>query len=201
VSGEAGVPAASRKGPVTSTVTRQVRPGHSAAYEIFLQTIIECASGFDGYLGAEIFRPVEPEHGGEYRIVYRFASVAQLRAWLDSAEHSSQLELAVPHAVGASRTSFRTGLETWFTLPGEPGLPPPTPYKMAVLTWLSIFPLISLVVLVLGPHIRTVALVPRTAITTAVTVPLMTWIVMPRVTWLLRSWLFSRSATSPPSDD
>jgi hypothetical protein len=34
------------------------------------------------------------------------------------------------------------------------------------------------------------ALVPRLAITTAVTVPIMTWLAMPRVTRLLRGWLY-----------
>ena len=46
---------------------------------------------------------------------------------------------AEPHVVGAMRTGteFLTGLETWFTLPTQPGAPP---YKMAVLTWVTIFP-------------------------------------------------------------
>jgi uncharacterized protein len=61
---------------------------------------------------------------------------------------------------------------------------------MALLTWITIFPLITLVILALGPLIEGLALAPRLAITTAVTVPLMTWIVMPRVTRILRSWLY-----------
>jgi len=123
-------------------------------------------------------------------MVYRFASAAELRAWLDSTEHTTWVERAEPHAIGPTRSGFRTGLESWFTLPSDPGLPPPPPYKMALLTWLTIFPLISLVIVVLGPHLRGLALLPRLAITTAVTVPLMTWIVMPIVTKLLRRWLF-----------
>ena len=41
--------------------------------------------------------------------------------------------------IGPMRTSFVTGLESWFTLPSQPGLVPPPPYKMALLTWLTIF--------------------------------------------------------------
>jgi antibiotic biosynthesis monooxygenase (ABM) superfamily enzyme len=33
----------------------------------------------------------------------------------------------------------------WFTLPRQTSAPPP-PYKMAILTWVTIFPLIALVV-------------------------------------------------------
>jgi len=127
-------------------------------------------------------------------MVYRFASAAELRAWLDSTEHTTWVERAEPHAIGPTRSGFRTGLESWFTLPSDPGLPPPPPYKMALLTWLTIFPLISLVIVVLGPHLRGLALLPRLAITTAVTVPLMTWIVMPIVTKLLRRWLLRYAA-------
>lgn len=88
------------------------------------------------------------------------------------------------------RTQFLTGLESWFTLPGRPGSPPPPPYKMALLTWVTIFPLITVVVLALDPLLVRLDLVPRLAVTTAVTVPIMTWLVMPRVTRLLRGWLY-----------
>jgi antibiotic biosynthesis monooxygenase (ABM) superfamily enzyme len=88
------------------------------------------------------------------------------------------------------RTQILSGLETWFTLPRLPGTPPPPRYKMAVLTWITIFPLITLVVILLGPLLDGLALVPRLAITTAVTVPIMTWLVMPRVTRVMRRWLY-----------
>jgi antibiotic biosynthesis monooxygenase (ABM) superfamily enzyme len=46
------------------------------------------------------------------------------------------------------------------------------------------------VVVALGPLLDGLALVARLAITTAVTVPIMTWLVMPRITRLLRRWLY-----------
>jgi hypothetical protein len=98
-----------------------------------------------------------------------------------------RLPLAIPLALVLQ---ILTGLESWFTLPSRPGAPPPPPYKMALLTWTTIFPLITGVIVVLGPLLEGVSLVPRRAITTAVTVPLMTWIVMPRVTRALRGWLY-----------
>jgi uncharacterized protein len=175
-------------GPVTTTVSRRVKPGHEPFYEQFLEGIIEAASRFPGHLGVEVFRP-EHASGGEYQIVYRFDTGEHLRAWLDSDERAAWLERAEPHVIGPMRTRFVTGLETWFTLPGQPAAPPP-PYKMALVTWITIFPLITLVVVVLGPLLKDLALVPSLAITTALTVPIMTWLVMPRVTRLLRRWLY-----------
>jgi len=179
-------------GPVTTTVTRRVKPGHEASYEEFLTGIIAAATQCPGHLGVEVFRP-DSATAGEYRIVYRFDSQEHLRAWLDSEDHATWLQRAEPHVIGPMHTQFVTGLETWFTLPGQAGTPPPPPYKMAIVTWATIFPLITLVVLVIGPWIKGLALVPRLGITTAVTVPIMTWLVMPRVTRVLRGWLYPRS--------
>jgi antibiotic biosynthesis monooxygenase (ABM) superfamily enzyme len=179
-------------GPVTTTVTRRVKPGHEPFYEEFVKGVVAAASGFPGHLGAEVFRP-QNTATGDYRIVYRFDTREHLRAWLDSDERAAWLERAEPHAIGPMRTQFVTGLETWFTLPGRPDTPPPPPYKMALLTWITIFPLITLVVVVLDPVLEELALVPRLALTTAVTVPIMTWVVMPRVTRLLRGWLYPGS--------
>jgi uncharacterized protein len=176
-------------GPVTTTVTRRIKPGHETAYEAFLEGIIAAASRFPGHLGVEVFRPATAA-AGEYRIVYRFDTAGHLRRWLDSDEHADWLQRAEPHVAGPMRTEFLTGLESWFTLPEQPGLPAPPPYKMAILTWATIFPLITLVVVVLTPLIRTLPLVVRLGITTLATVPLMTWVVMPRVTRLLRRWLY-----------
>jgi antibiotic biosynthesis monooxygenase (ABM) superfamily enzyme len=176
-------------GPVTTTITRRVRPGHEPFYEGFLAGIIAAASRFPGHLGVEVFRP-EAASAGEYRIVYRFDSGEHMRAWLESDERAAWLERAEPHVIGPMRTRFVTGLETWFTVPGRPGNPPPPPYKMALLTWITIFPLITLVVLALDPALDELTLVPRLALTTAVTVPIMTWLVMPRVTRLLHRWLY-----------
>jgi antibiotic biosynthesis monooxygenase (ABM) superfamily enzyme len=140
-------------GPVTTTVTRRAKPGHEPFYEEFLEGIIAAATRFPGHLGVEVFRP-ESASAGEYRVVYRFDSGEHLRAWLDSAEHAAWLERAEPHVIGPMRTQLVTGLETWFTLPGQPAKAPPPPYKMALLTWITIFPLITLVVIVLEPSSR-----------------------------------------------
>jgi len=88
------------------------------------------------------------------------------------------------------RAEFLTGLESWFTLPARPGAAAPPPYKMALVTWVTIFPLITVVVIVAAPLIGGLPLVPRLAVTTLATVSLMAWVVMPRVTRLLRRRLY-----------
>jgi uncharacterized protein len=188
-SGSSSTPPDTGTAPVTTTVTRRVRPGHEAAYEEFLRGIIAAASVFPGHLGVEVISP-QSAAMGEYRTVYRFDTGEHLRAWLDSSEHAAWLERAEPHVIGPIHTSFVTGLETWFTLPGAHGVAPPPPYKMALVTWITIFPLITLIVAVTGPLLEGLPVAVRLGITTAIAVPLMTWVVMPRVTRLLRGWLY-----------
>jgi len=187
-------PADGLAAPVTTTVSRMVKPGHEVAYEEFLEGIIAAASRYSGHLGVEVFRP-DSASAGDYRVVYRFDTSEHLRAWLESDEHATWLGRALPHVIGPVRTKHETGLEAWFPLPGRPGTTPPPRYKMALLTWIVIFPLITLIVVVLGPAIDEFALAPRLAITTALAVPIMTWVAMPLATRLARQWLHpSRSA-------
>jgi hypothetical protein len=106
--------------PITTTVTRRVKPGHEMFYEQFLEGIIAAASRYPGHLGVEVFKPQDAT-AGDYRTVYRFDNAQHLHAWLDSEEHAAWLERAEPHVIGPMRTRFVTGLESWFTLPGRPG--------------------------------------------------------------------------------
>jgi antibiotic biosynthesis monooxygenase (ABM) superfamily enzyme len=68
---------------------------------------------------------------------------------------------------------------------------------MALVTWVTIFPLITLVVVASAPLLGGLPLVVRLAVTTGVTVPLMTWVVMPRVTRLLHRWLYPDRRQGP----
>ena len=68
---------------------------------------------------------------------------------------------------------------------------------MALLTCITIFPLMTAIVAVTGPRLQELPLVLRLGITTALTVPLMTWVLTPRVTRLLRGWLYPREERNP----
>jgi uncharacterized protein len=50
--------------------------------------------------------------------------------------------------------------------------------------------------LVLSAPLR-LPVVMKLGITTAIAVPLMTWVVMPRMTRLLRAWLYPQDQTGP----
>ncbi|WP_216329284.1 hypothetical protein [Deinococcus aestuarii] len=69
--------------------------------------------------------------------------------------------------------------------------------KLALLNWLAIYPLITLLLWVARPHLGTLALPLQTLLLTAVLVPTMTFVVMPRLTWIFRGWLLRGPQAAP----
>ncbi|MEM9486361.1 MAG: hypothetical protein AAGA83_22010 [Cyanobacteria bacterium P01_F01_bin.116] len=68
-------------------------------------------------------------------------------------------------------------------------LPPPRRYKLFLLTWVAIYPLITAILWLFGPFLNTLPLLLRTLILTVLLIYLMTYIVMPRLQRLFRRWL------------
>jgi uncharacterized protein len=85
-----------------------------------------------------------------------------------------------------------TGLETWFAVSNSATLRPivpPSRYKMALITWLAIFPLIVVINLLFGNILAQLPMLLRSLILSATLVLLMTYIVMPRMTRLFTHYL------------
>lgn len=70
----------------------------------------------------------------------------------------------------------------------------PPRYKLAVLTWIGVYPIITLLLTILGPVTATWPLPLRTLVLTAVMVPTLTWVVIPALTRFFRAWLAAQPA-------
>ncbi len=70
-------------------------------------------------------------------------------------------------------------------------------YKQAIIVWIAIYPTITLIQLVAGPALATIALPLRTLLLTLVLVPLMVFVLLPVLTRLLGFWLVPH----PPTHD
>ena len=175
--------------PVTAVASRRVKEGREEEFEEWVSGLLAAANEFPGYLGSEVLRPAEPDDD-EYRIVFRFDHASNLERWESSQERRRLLGDVRPLLHEDEKVHVLTGLETWFTLSSKPGEPAPPRYKMAVVTWLAVFPLITAIFVVFRPVLSQLPFLLRTLVLTLVMVTLMTYVVMPRMTRLFSFWLF-----------
>jgi uncharacterized protein len=176
-----------RDAPVTVAVSRHVIPGREAAFAEWVQGISADAARFPGHLGAGHIRPARTDD--EHTIVYRFDTREHFDAWQDSEERRRWMESSHDLIVGEPRVQMATGLEYWFTDPSCAAGPPPRVWKQALLTWLGLYPTVLVVAYTVGVIIAEWPLPARSVVTTAFSVLLMTWVVMPVVTRVFRGFL------------
>jgi hypothetical protein len=177
--------------PVTVDVVRQVKPGCEANFEQVLAEIIAAAESFDGHLGTNVFRSNDGSHA-EYRIIFKFDHLSSLKHWEEAPIRARLLERINRLTLGEGKLQILTGLETWFTLPVQQAIAPPPRYKMVLMTWVVIFPLINLIPPLLQRVLKPLSLHPlaQAGLGTLFMVTLMTYVVMPRVTKLFSPWLY-----------
>jgi uncharacterized protein len=180
-------------GVVTVVVSRDVLPGRERDYEEWTHRIIYDAVPF-GSLGAAVITP-EGNTLGRRIVVHRFANEESLKAWEESEERKALLREAehfsVPHYQRA------TGLETWFALPDERAIVPPPRWKMLLATFLGAYPLVVLLSAFVLPWVEGWPLLARAALLPVVVLTLMTYVVMPQLTRLLRRWLYPPQQRTP----
>jgi uncharacterized protein len=155
----------------------------------------------EGSMGIDIIRPTPNTNSKskfEYVVIFRINSYDNLAKWEKSSIRNEWLQKGRKLVEANPDVQKMTGLEFWFTPyfkdESSPMIPlqPPPRYKMVIV----IIPVISILLLTLVPqiHILTEMLsIPfpvRLVIALTITVLLMTYVIMPLLTKLLKPWLF-----------
>ena len=140
-------------------------------------------------LGISIFRP-GTYHDGVYRIVYKFTSREALDQWHLSPAYRAWMVTEQKLTIAPPRMEVLTGLETWFTLPGQNVLKPPTKARQAVVTWIAALPVSVVISLITNPFLDDQPFLVQKVVFVTLLVALLTWIVMPLATQLFARWLF-----------
>ncbi|MDX1519083.1 MAG: antibiotic biosynthesis monooxygenase [Gammaproteobacteria bacterium] len=184
VDNNTGIPCDS---PVTIIVKRRPKPGMEKEFEEVMTGTTRDAMKFPGHLGVNIIRPTSP--GDYYRIVFKFDSMRNYIAWESSAVREEWLRRYAEVTLGDDEQEILSGLETWFTLPGGQAVVPPPKHKMAIIIWISIFPLSIAVNYALRPLLDGLHIIWQIGIISLVLVLLMTYAVMPVMSKLFHRWL------------
>ncbi|MFG2057357.1 antibiotic biosynthesis monooxygenase [Micromonospora sp. NPDC048930] len=190
--------------PVTVAVARRADPARTDEMVAWMRAGTALAESFPGFLGAGFVQsaPGSPE----WHVMYRFADAETLRGWEESPQRHWWLTSA-QGIVEHTRVERRTGIEGWFDPPvdhvvemfptgdPEPAVPAAPPrWKQAVTIWLAFFPLSLTATLLTARFSADVPLAVRTLLMTLCLTPLMTYLVLPRITRALHWWLHGQPA-------
>ena len=175
---------------VTAVITHRVRAGREVGYEAWIKGISADARQFEGHLGVNILRP-QPGASSDYVIVLQFDSCAHLNAWLNSDVRKDWIDRVQPLIQEQESIQVLTGLEGWFQLPKQPGHAAPKRYKQAILIWVGVMIVSLLVHPLLASVLQYLPWLLRVAVSAAITVALLSYVIMPRLTRWFKRWLFA----------
>jgi antibiotic biosynthesis monooxygenase (ABM) superfamily enzyme len=174
--------------PVAMVFTHRVAKDKVEDYLAWRRKVIAAQAHFPGYLATEFFRP----HGtfqNEWVDIVRYSSVADLNRWMESEERQSLVKELDP-IVESMHAHPVTGLEGWFALNREPGatVSGPPRWKQVLAVLFALYPTV-MVLRFLNPLWSSLSLAEAMLIGNFLSVSLLTYLVMPRVSRFLSFWL------------
>jgi uncharacterized protein len=173
---------------VTVVVSHPVSPSDEDAFLAWQDRVTDAERGFDGFRGAELFRPVTGMQE-EWTALYRFDSDEHLDAWLDSAERQRLLDEG-QRFKNFSLKRISAPFGSWFAPPGgDEGAAGPPDWKTAFSVLVGLYPTVVLLTLAISEIWKKAELWESLLIGNILSVSLLTWVVMPVVTRALRFWL------------
>ncbi|MFA4861066.1 antibiotic biosynthesis monooxygenase [Methanoregula sp.] len=175
--------------PITVVRIHYVKEGFEPQFEAELKKLMEVFGAIPANLGITIFRPGK-RNDGVYRVVYKFASRVELERWHTSPAYHAWLETERTLTIAPPHMEVLTGLETWFTLPGQHVVKPPKRYRQAIVTWIAVFPLTFIIAVLINPFVESQALIVQKLIGATILVPVLAWLAMPALSRLFACWLY-----------
>jgi antibiotic biosynthesis monooxygenase (ABM) superfamily enzyme len=175
--------------PIHIAITRRVKPGCEAEFQAALREFFQASFTHGGVLGATMIVPPPGSDSREFGILRTFADEKERDDFYASPIFKAWEEKCRPLTEKDSWSARPLhGLEAWFRSPQNP----PPRWKMAVATFLGVFPTAAILSLTLGAAIRPWSFILRNVVFNAAMVALLTWVVMPPVIRLLHGWLHPR---------
>ncbi len=171
--------------PIHIAITRHVRPGCEAEFQQALREFFQASFANQAVLGATMITPPPDSDSREFGILRTFTDEKERDDFYTSELFKIWEERSKPLTDGDWSYKDLHGLEAWFRSPGGP----PPRWKMALVTWLWVFPVSLLIGLTLGPQLRQLPVPLNALIVSTLMVATLTWIVMPRLTQWLKPWL------------
>lgn len=184
-----GKVAVDQGGSAAFVITHSVKDGTQQRYEEWTREILGAVSSYPGYLGREVFLPT---HGNRrYTIIVRFDDEEHLKNWADSDTRREFIDRAGDLLEKGDQNEIRTGVDFWFT---PEGARPPKARKQFLLTTSAVYPLSLILPRLLAPLYGAVPPLGHPLVSAlimaALLTGLLTFVIIPRYTRLVRTWLY-----------
>jgi antibiotic biosynthesis monooxygenase (ABM) superfamily enzyme len=176
-------------------ITRNVKPGREHEFEQLLLQFAQRSLLEPGARGVHVLYPPPESRSREYGILRTFAGPSDRDAFYHSELYRNWIAKIGTLVVGEPAYRQLNGLEAWFR---DPRVSPPE-WKMALLTWVAVWPVSMAVPAALNPLIG--SRIPNVIFAGAVAagiVLVLTWVAMPALVWLAGPWLSPTLKPSPP---
>jgi antibiotic biosynthesis monooxygenase (ABM) superfamily enzyme len=179
-------PAGSPDSPAAAITTYIVKAGEVDAFKRWADRLDGSAAQALGFLDTMRLE----QSGGVLHLVQRFATAEQRDAWRATAAFRTLAAEADRYSHG--REQLGAGRDLRFSLPGEADA---TKWKKFLMTLAAVFPV--LLVLNLLGGLTGLPQLARLAITSPMLTALLTWVILPKVTRWLKTWVLTDADGRP----
>lgn len=173
---------------ITTVVRHFIKADKEEAFKKWTKGINEKAQQFEGFEGLQLIAP--PANHLEYIILFKFSSLQALQQWMDSKERKQEVSKLKALSEKEMVINQVEGIDFWFENPNKKATKTPPKWKMAILTWIAVFPGVILLSQFYHWLFPTFDNVIITLLLTLTLVTLLTWVLMPNLVKLCKSWLF-----------
>lgn len=172
--------------PVTWIVRSRIREGYEEDFIKWSRSARAACSQFKGYAGTRIIHP--PSSGGEHVAIITFDSYTDFLAWEKSEERKYWLDQVQEFIESDQKGELLEGLNYWIEPDGKGKRPWPPDFRMVVVAYFAIWPVVYFVRPLLLEHLPDNPLL-ASAVSTAVISLIMGYVSLPLMVRLFRKWL------------
>ena len=182
---------------VTAVVSHEVRPGREQSFVRWQERTQRAQEKSPGFMGFELLKPV-PGIQEKWVALVRFDTQEHLDEWLESDSRKKLLEEGGDHFSNFEVHKIRSAFSGWFRSGEGTAAEIPPNWKQAMSVLLALYPTVMVLNLTVGKEFQRAGIVGYVAlfISNALSVSILTWLLMPMVNKVLAFWLLPERARS-----
>jgi antibiotic biosynthesis monooxygenase (ABM) superfamily enzyme len=171
----------------SAVIVQQVPPDAVDWFMEWQRGVDEAAKRFAGFRQTDIYPPGEGQ-GNPWVVAIHFDDEASLQKWLASPERAQLVEQLRARAGDFELQTLPGGFGAWFTSQAHKAPAPPA-WKIVISVVLGLFPTVMLLAIFPGPYTSRLGFAGSMLIGNLLSVSILQWLVMPRLTKVLAPWL------------